>query len=212
MKLTNAQKRIFNKYALKYELYEKNDYESKRNVERQRYVYKKLKELQIENTNIEKLLDFVNDDIKIQYELKTHTESRVGFLLALWGIILGNILQSNLINKIFTKIMNISSNVCLSVVYICLLSLMIALGTCSLIMLLQALLQGKYASYIYSDKDRIYRSAVEDKEISMTILLDAHINIWKANEKINDKKLKRLTRAVYILIGFVCATILCYLI
>ncbi|MBQ8044612.1 MAG: hypothetical protein IJ272_10810 [Clostridia bacterium] len=212
MKLTKAQKRIFDKYAIKYDLYEKNDFKSKRNIEQQKYVYKKLKERQIKNTNIEKVLDLLMDDIKIQYELKSHTENRIGFLLALWGIILGTILQNDLIKKILVKIMNTYSNTWSLGIYICLLGLMLVFGTFSLIMFIRALLQGRYARYMYNDKDIIYGSTVDDKEISMTILLESHINIWSSNENNNNQQVERLRKAVYVFIGFIGATILCYLI
>lgn len=186
-KTNNLQKKCFVKYANKYN----SDIETKCEIDREWYVYKKANEKGLENTNIEKLLDMVLDDIQHQYAVKHDIESRVGFALALWGVLVVAILEKDLFIQCIKQI-NDSSNSMWFKFFCCISFLGLILSVIvTLILIIATLRTNKYNRPLYGeDKDKYFRCAVDDKLMSLVHLLDTNINVWKHNERTNQKKSK----------------------
>lgn len=194
--LSPEEERIFDKYANKYSIGIGFEKERQENIDRQRYVFSALNAKGIENTAVERLLDLTISDINHQYTVKNAMESKTGFLVALWGVLLGIVLNNKLHVTLISKIGNESATlVWRGFNTLILLGLMVtALGT--LAQIAQTLLAGKYSYYKFDIKEVNFKCAVDDKNMMFTKLLDANTNVWKNNEIANEEKYKHLRNSV----------------
>lgn len=189
-------KELFDKYAIKYGTDKEPSTTNQKQVDREWYIYQKLHEKGLENTNIEKLLDIILDDIHHQYAMKQDMENKVGFVLALWGALIITLYDKKIIFNILLNISDTDNMLVKVINIICLLGLVI-IAIMSLAFVVLTLIRDKYSKPLFGDrKDEYFRCAVDDKYLSYVYLLDLNTNIWKRNEENNENKHKRLKGAV----------------
>ncbi len=209
--LSSEKERIFDKYAHKYGV--SNDFEKERqeNIDRQRYVFSALNAKGIENTAVERLLELTISDINHQYTVKNAIESKTGYLIALWGVLLGIVLNNKLQVTLISEIGNESATLVWREINILVLLGLIVTAIGALVQIAKTLLADKYACYKFDNKEVNFKCAVDDKNMMFTKLLDVNTNVWKNNEKANKEKFKRLKSTVvwmFLLIIFIIIGIL----
>lgn len=209
--LSPEGERIFDKYAHKYGVSNDIEKESQENIDRQRYVFSALNAKGIENTAVERLLDLTISDINHQYTMKNAIESKTGYLIALWGVLLGIVLNNKLHVTLISEIGNESATLVWRDINILVLLGLIVTAIGALVQIAKTLLADKYACYKFDDKEVNFKCAVDDKNMMFTKLLDINTNVWKNNEKANKEKFKRLRNSVvwmFLLIIFIVIGIL----
>lgn len=208
--LSPDEEKIFDKYAHKYNIDKNFSIEKSENVNRQKYVYSILNSKGIEDTAVEQLLDLTISDINHQYTMKSAMESKAGFLVALWGVLLGIVLNNKLYVTLINEILNNSSALVWRGINLLVLLGLIVTAFGALIQIAQTLIAGKYFRYKFDDKEINFKCAVDDKNMMFTKLLDANTNVWKRNEGTNEKKYIYLRNSViwiFILIFFIVFSI-----
>lgn len=204
--LSPDEERIFDRYANKYGINNDVEKERQENIDRQRYVFSALNAKGIENTAVERLLDMTISDINHQYTVKNAIESKTGFLVALWGVLLGIVLDNKLHVTLVDKIENKTSTLVLRGFNTLILIGLIVSALGVLIEITRTLLVDKYFRCKLDNKEVNFKCAVDDKNMMFTKLLDANTNAWKKNEDTNEKRYKHLRNAVvwiFFLIFFV---------
>lgn len=201
---------IFDKYANKYNI-DKEPVNSKQaDIDRQKYIYLQIHKKGLSNTNIEKLLNLVIEDIQHQYSLKQDMENKVGFITALCGILIVTIMQQEVLNKLILNILDnkltSSLRILNSVIIVCLAFS----GMFSLLLIAKALLVGEYSKYLFDDKELNFKCAVDDKYMSLVRLLDSNTTVWIKNEEANEKKYKTLRLLVIWSIIFIVFTVISF--
>lgn len=186
---------IFKKYA--------NDYddrvidEAQKNIDIEKYVYYKLHDKGLENTNIERLLDITINESKSQYEIKQSIETRVGLLLALWGVLISALMQHDiLLNNlyiVFDPIFHIGRRIIADII----LAGQALFGLSSLVFTFTTLKSYGYHKISLLDKETNFKGAVDDKYISMVQLLDSYTNCWIENSGAIAKKSKYYKNYLY---------------
>lgn len=187
-KLTNRQEQLFKKYAFTYE----GDYAKQKNVNDQKYVYRVLKNKSMDNTAIKSLLEMIQKDIDMQYQMKGHIENKAGFLMALWGILLGVILNIKLPMELYTE----NSNLLFIVLNYIMIVVLVCTGVLSLYFTIQTITSKQYARYTFEERNINYRCAVDDKELFSVMMLEAYTNCWEKNENTNQKKAWYLSKSM----------------
>lgn len=184
--------------------------DKKKNVEREWYVYTKLHEKGIENTNIEKLLDLVIQDIQHQYSVKQDTENKIGFITALWGVTVSAVITSNLPARLIEITCNCGTCLLYNLFSMFALCGLVITGLWSLFLIGKAMIKGGYGKYLFYDKEVNFRCAVDDKYISMTRLLEGNTTVWKRNEDINKEKYEILRKLMLTIILFMTFIVISY--
>lgn len=179
--------KIFKKYYVNYNN-EENQFIRKAQIDRQRYLYEQLNKKGLENTNVEKLLDQLTEDIQHQYAIKQDTESKLGYLIALWGLLVAAILQNNMLIKNLNNILSPELEFGYQVANGIAFSGIVITGLLSLILINIALITGSYCKFRFDDKEDHFKCAVDSKNMSMVLLLDINTNVWEVNELANEKK------------------------
>lgn len=218
-KLIEERDNIFTKYSFDYETEEskfktkkaKRKEEEERNeaVALQRVVFDALCDKGLENTAVEKLLDLTVADTEGIFNMKTALENKCGFILALWGILLSILLDAD--NEILIKIkntINAGSTNSNYIITIILLIVLIILGLSSFILLSICVSPLNLQRYVYSEKKCNFESAVIDKNITYTALLDMNTNVRNTNAKRVDRRSKILRWAI-VLVGLFALMIIC---
>lgn len=173
------------------------------NVEHQKYVYNRLHEKDLENTNIERLLEITMEDVKEQSNVKQSIENRAGLLMALWGVLFTILLEEDKkVIKVLTD--NISYigkepvilNSVWGVVSIIVIIGLIIFGVLSLAFLYRSINTKIYMNFNFEDKERNYKTAVDDKYLSIVSMLDEYTNVWRFNDYILTQKSKTFKNSV----------------
>lgn len=191
-----SRERIFDKYANKYNIDKEWTKEKQAHIDRQRYLFNKIHEKGLENTNAEKLLDIILSDIQHQYSMKQDMENKVGFIMALWGVLIAIVLDSQLPTKVFSYI------ICDKLpLYFRLFCVFTFVGLCisgilSFFFITATLLTDKYSKALYDDKENNFKCSVDDKYMSIVVMLDTNTNVWIKNENTNTQKAKRLRKLI----------------
>lgn len=201
--LTDKQKEIFDKYANKYGVDKEPSKEKNDSIERERYIYELLNRKGIENTAIEKLLDLTIEDIELQYAMKQAMEYKIGFMIALWGVLVAAIMQDGVPIEIYKNIISSSTNVWLKIGNGIMLGGLTISGIVSLVYIALALLYNPYRKYRFDKRDENFRCAVEDKNMLLVKLLDSNTTVWEKNEDANEKKFNYLKWLVIWIIIFI---------
>jgi hypothetical protein len=208
--LTDEQKAIFDKYANKYNVDKGPTKEKNDNVEREKYVYELLNRKGVENTAIEKLLELTIKDIELQYSMKQAMEYKIGFMIALWGVLVAAIMQDKVPVEIVKNIISNSTNIGLKIGNGIILGGLIISGIVSLVYIALALLYNPYCKFKFDKRDDNFRCAVEDKNMLLVKLLDSNTTVWEKNENANEKKFDYLKMLVIWIIVFIVFIILCF--
>ena len=202
---------IFEKYAFDYMTESDID---KRNaaIDRQRYVYDKLTEKRLDNTAVEKLLDMTLEDIECQHTIKAGIENKSGFILALWGILLATMFDSD--NSLLSKIKeNMVDFECLSYIsWITVVLVIILLYTCgkSLYYIYQSIKPHTYKKFMFDEKEYNFKGAVDDINITYTTLLDNVTNSWIQNRAIVNDISEKYHKSIKWIIAFAGTLILSF--
>ena len=206
--LTNEQKMIFDKYANKYNIDKDPTKEKIANVEREKYVYELLNRKGIENTAVEKLLDLTIKDIELQYSMKQAMEYKIGFMIALWGVLVAAIMQYRAPVMIFKYIISVTTSIWQKIGNGIVLSGLIISGIASLVYIALSLLYNRYRKFRFDKRDENFRCAVEDKNMLLVKLLDSNTTVWVKNEESNEKKFVYMKMLVIWIIVFIVFIIL----
>lgn len=206
--LTDEQKTIFDKYANKYNIDKDSTKEKIDNIEREKYVYEMLNRKGLENTAVEKLLDLTIKDIELQYSMKQAMEYKIGFMIALWGVLVAAIMQSKVPMVIFKNIISDSTSIWLKIGNGIVLSGLIISGIISLVYIALSLLYNRYRKFRFDKRDENFRCAVEDKNMLLVKLLDSNTTVWAKNEESNEKKFIYMKMLVIWIIVFIAFIIL----
>lgn len=180
---------IFNKYANDYDInYDIG--EAQKNIAIEKYVYYGLHDKGLENTNVERLLDITISESRMQYDIKQSIETRVGLLLALWGVLISALMQLNIpLNNV-----HIMSDLLAHMGYRIIAGITLVgqalFGVSSLVFTFITLKSYGYSTMSLRDKEKNFKGAVDDKYISMVQLLDTYTNCWLKNSGAIAKKSK----------------------
>lgn len=208
--LTDGQQAIFEKYANKYNIDKDPTKEKLDNVKREKYVYELLNRKGIENTAVEKLLELTIKDIELQYSMKQAMEYKIGFMIALWGVLVAAIMQDKVPMEIIKNIMSNSTKIGLKIGNGIILGGLIMSGIVSLVYIALALLYNPYRKFRFDKRDDNFRCAVEDKNMLLVKLLDSNTTVWEKNEDANEKKYNYLKMLVIWTIVFIAFIILSF--
>lgn len=206
--LTDEQKTIFDKYANKYNIDKDSTKEKIDNIEREKYVYEMLNRKGLENTAVEKLLDLTIKDIELQYSMKQAMEYKIGFMIALWGVLVAAIMQNRVPMVIFKNIISDSTSIWIKIGNGIVLSGLIVSGIISLVYIALSLLYNRYRKFRFDKRDENFRCAVEDKNMLLVKLLDSNTTVWVKNEESNEKKFVYMKMLVIWIIVFIAFIIL----
>lgn len=202
------QDAIFYKYYNNYDNLS-SSCEIEHQISRQKYIYKKLIEKGVENTNIEKYLDILMDDINHQYAMKQDAENKVGFMLTLWGVILTAILSTDMINIVVNNIFTSELSAWHRVFSAgCFITLLIS-GVVSLFFMYK-IFKTNYSKFDFSNKEAHFKCMVDDKLMSLVSLVDTNTNVWIKNEDANEDKAKYLKKLIAFMSIYIISTIVCY--
>lgn len=201
---------IFKKYANDYDNnYDKD--EVQKNIDIERYVYYKLHDKGLENTNIERLLDITISESKAQYDIKQSIETRVGLLLALWGALVSALMQlsipSSIIHIIFDSTIYMGYRIIAGII----LAGQAVFGLSALVLSCITLKLYGYSAMSLREKEINFKGAVDDKYISMVQLLDTYTNCWIKNSSAIAKKSKYYKKLLVSILLFTVFVIFGYI-
>lgn len=207
--LSKEQEERFEKYALYYSMQEPPSYRKESDeekVERQKYLYKTLKNKRLADTAIEDLIRMTETEINLQYVRKEHFENRAGFLLALWGILLGVITANTKLLGVFQAVARQQNDV--KSHYLVIMPLIIITGAISLYFICRSIAARKYKHFDFDDRENNFKCAVEDKKLFKVVQLEALTNAWKENDISIKDKARNFRYALVSLAGYtVCIAI-----
>lgn len=210
--LTDVQEIIFEKYANKYGIDKIPTKDKIEKVKREKYVYELLSEKGTDDTAIEKLLDLTIKDIELQYSMKQAIENKAGFMIALWGVLVASMIQTDMLLTLFKNIMDTSLSLSIRIGNSIILGGLTISGIVSLMHIILVLLYNPYSKFLFGRRDENFRCAVEDKNMLLVKLLDSNTTVWEKNEAANEKKYSYLVKHViwmllfvaFIILGFCC--------
>lgn len=165
------------------------------------YVYQRLNEKQIEDTNIEKLLDITIEEVREQANIEQSIDNRVGLLMALWGVLITILLDGDRIKGLCDKIAcmdteplftNATTGVFCIITIICL----IMFGFLSIAHLYEVINIKGHKKFDLKNKTDNYKYAVDDKNDSITRMLESYTDLWIENENTIAEKAKIYRKAV----------------
>ena len=203
---------IFYRYYFNYSE-EKNIEIREKAVNLQKFVFDNINEQGLENTAVEKLLDMTLEDIECQHTIKSGIENKSGFVLALWGILISTLFDSD--NNLLSNIKNIlydldfdSNNfwiVCIAVI------LLGITGYKSLFYIYQTIKPHIYTKFRFEDKKVNFESAAENKGITYTVFMDNVTNSWEKNRKIINDMADNYHKSIKWIIAFAVSLILSFI-
>lgn len=201
---------IFSKYANDYDInYDKD--EAQKNIDIEKYVFYKLHDKGLENTNIERLLDITISESKTQYDIKQSIETRVGLLLALWGVLVSALMQLNIPSSNIHIISDSAIHMCYRIIAGIILAGQALFGLSALALSCITLKSYGYSTMSLRDKEMNFKGAVDDKYISMVQLLDTYTNCWIKNSGAIAKKSKYYKKLLVSISLFTVFAILGYI-
>jgi len=154
--------------------------------------------------------DLTIEDIELQYSMKQAMEYKIGFMIALWGVLVAAIMQNSVPVEIFKNIISSSLNMWLKTGNVIILVGLIISGIVSLVYIAMALLYNPYRKFRFDKRDENFRCAVEDKNMLLVKLLDSNTTVWEKNEDANEKKFNYLKMLVIWIIVFIAFIILSF--
>lgn len=203
------QDKIFEKYAIHYQngVNGKDEYTKEQRehlLNRQRYIFDGLCNKSINETNIQVLLDITRKELELTETIKQNIEYKVGFILALLGILISALLQNKVLNQLWKIIIDEKETLfswlnCV-IAIICILGLLIT-GIFTIYLIYKSLKNYNYKSIILDEEN--YMAAVDDKNISLVAILEACTDNTIINRGYNNKKARDLQKLIKVIIFFV---------
>lgn len=201
-------KKMANKYLNDYNIANEPINKKTRQIDTQKYMYQQMKEKGIENTDVERLLEFVIEDCQKQYILKTGIETKTGFIVALWSAICLFIMDKNIIAELWKFIS--ADNIGMELGAVFLIGMLVISLFGSLFLMFKILSKRKYYRLRFEDKDYLMRKAVDDKEISISQEVDAYLNLWKKNDSVITDMSNQLDILLYFMFAFISISFISY--
>lgn len=201
-------KKMANKYLNDYNIANEPINKKTRQIDTQKYMYQQMKEKGIENTDVERLLEFVIEDCQKQYILKTGIETKTGFIVALWSAICIFIMDKNIIAELWKFIS--ADNIGMELGAVFLIGMLVISLFGSLFLMFKILSKRKYYRLRFEDKDYLMRKAVDDKEISISQEVDAYLNLWKKNDSVITDMSNQLDILLYFMFAFISISFISY--
>ena len=160
---------IFNKYTNDYgNNYDKD--KAQKNIEIERYAFRKLHGKGLENTNIERLLDITISESKTLYDIKQSIETRVGLVLALWGVLVSALVQSNIPLSNIHIMFDSKTHMAYRIIVVIILIGLVLFGLSTLgLSYITLKSNGHYRMSLWN-KEMNFKRAADDKYISMVQL------------------------------------------
>lgn len=206
---------IFTKYANDYDIEKDKEQiiEKQKNIDIEKYVYLQLHKKGLENTNIERLLDITIAESKTQYEIKQSIETRVGLLLALWGVLISALMQLDIPVRNIHIMTDPMVHMAYKVIAGIILAGQVLFGLLSMAFTYKTLKLYGYSTISLRDKEQNFKGAVDDKYISLVQLLDSYTNRWIKNSGALAKKSKHYKKLIvsislftlFVVLGYICA-------
>lgn len=200
---------MFEKYAILYKVEDEKQREL--NINRQKYVYQMLKDKGICNTYLVELLDMIREDVSVQYQFKQGIETKAGFVIALFGVLLGILFQHDTPHKLFNVIKTSNNTIIEKSFYGIMLVLLGCVGFALVYYIYKAMSIQNYSKCKYDDKELNYKCAVEDKDMALVRFLEIYTNIWIKNESCNELKANYFQKANNLLLVFILIVTLTFL-
>lgn len=194
--LSKQEEYFFEKYANKYNIDKGSTKERTDSIQRERYLYYMLNRIGVENTGVEQLLNLTIEDIQHQYSIKNAIESKAGFVIALWGVLVGIVLQKELYVALILRVMDLNLNFLYRIFNLLIFVGLLTSGAVTLFLIAQTLIKGEYSRYNFDNKELNFKCAVEDKNMLLTKLLDSNTTVWIKNEATNQKKYVKLKLSI----------------
>ena len=201
-------KKMANKYLNDYNISNEPINKKTRQIDTQKYMYQQMKKKGIENTDVERLLEFVIEDCQKQYILKTGIETKTGFIVALWSAICIFIMDKNIIAELWKFIS--ADNIGIEIGAVFLIGMLVISLFGSLYLMFKILSKRKYYRLRFEDKDYLMRKAVDDKEISISQEVDAYLNLWKKNDSVITDMSNQLDILLYFMFAYISISFISY--
>ena len=174
---------------------------AKRYIESERCKVWRQKELYMtmigksDHSGVERLLNMLQTEIQTQYLRKEHFESRAGFLLTLWGIIVGLWL-----NYMETYQLHIKDSIDMWIICV--------LGGVSLFAICRTIEAKTFYHYFFESVDNNEHCAVENPILFKIRVLEGLTNVREMNEKLIKKKSYYFNLALWTMTCFAVFVIL----
>lgn len=202
---------IFEKYAIHYIDDSISEEERERYLSRQRYVYNGLCEKDIQDTNIEKLLDITLQELHNQETIKQVIGNKIGFVIAFLGILIGIIIEADILNELIEKVENIRTMPLVGSIAILILAAMLYIIISVFISIYNALKPKNWEELDLDDKDdETFKAAVDDKRISLIVLLESSVYALTQNRNTNREKalvLRKMTNQLILFVLLLLVTV-----
>lgn len=178
-----------------------NRNEDENMLARQYYIFKQIKDNQVNTSELERLLEYMRDEMDHQYLRKSHIETRIGFLMALWGLVFTALIQlfiNDSLNGWFKSINIHSITVFIAII----------LGGISLLLLCLCIWGKNIHFFDFEDIEENLVVSIEFPELMQVKFIEGYSNSYLSNEKLINKKAKIFNHAVIALALFVVFVIL----
>lgn len=124
----------------------------------------------LENTNIERLLDITISESKTLYDIKQSIETRVGLVLALWGVLVSALVQSNIPLSNIHIMFDSKTHMAYRIIVVIILIGLVLFGLSTLgLSYITLKSNGHYRMSLWN-KEMNFKRAADDKYISMVQL------------------------------------------
>ena len=186
---------IFEKYKIDYTDTGINKDIIKDRIELQWILYNVMQaKTDTDKEGIKELIKMISVEIEHQYVRKEHMENRSGFILALWGVIIGFVFN----NKDLLKIDINFDDGCVGVLQL----LIILFGVLSMTALFLCLKSIGMKHFGLEDRKTNYLCALENMDMFHVRTLEILMNIWSANEKAVNGRGKMCTLSLVLVFIF----------
>ena len=177
-------------YSLQSSTDENVDETEEHKVKRQILTYDKLRQNKDESAVVY-LINTTDMEIDRQYERKNQFENRTGFIMAIWGILLGIIVDNG------DALFSINPSLSASYIIMCFVNILILFfGGISLYYIFGTLKPVKMNALSVCERDYNYGSAVEDKFVFYVSMLEIISNCFEMNERIITEKSVKYLKAM----------------
>jgi len=137
------------------------------------------------------LINKTDMEIDRQYERKNQFENRTGFIMAIWGILLGIIVDNG------DALFSINPSLSASYIIMCFVNILILFfGGIYLYYIFGTLKPVKMNAFSVCERDYNYGSAVEDKFVFYVSMLEIISNCFEMNERIITEKSVKYLKAM----------------
>lgn len=189
--LLDDEKRFYSTYAI--------GYKEELDDSRQKFIYLSLKKESSVADRIQVLINLTKDEIDKQFERKSNIENRCGFILALWGIIIGILLNTDY-GTILNEIQDAGNTLWASYLK-WMLRIIATIMILAIIAIIRTLWSDKLSRFRVEDVNENYITAVRDGNLMYTVMLEYYTKVWTDNEKIINKKGKSQNAALILVIA-----------